>query len=903
MSNLFINQALLSTVCKELLVDLKGVIAEVPEVPSKLSPELVKNLQMQSGIANSAKMRSVKRFYQLLIEVFKKYETVEASAADLEVIRRALRFLANHLDEIVHAQKNTPIALTNVFTKLELLVNRNSANTISGELFLPCTPDWSLLPDRDTAITSDEFKAAIKQHLNTYVDACSKFTKDSANVENASILRQVLVTLEPKVPYKAYWLVFDSAIAILDRVIKTGNVDNMSKWVAARMKSELDSILAGGVSPDEANLSMLLYFVAKYPSDSSARIKKLKENYQLANFLADPSGVDPENVAKFQQVLARLNEVWEQTIKQDRLDSVSRFIVDLAKNAGVVKNPGFTVLIDTLKLVVEAYPSMSSDESVKKEFALKGATALLLLEKQLKEGSSLEQATNLANDLRQMFKLELLEAVTSTDDAARARAQIFKDLVQESLSDLEVVKDELQSYFSGNHDKKDIIMQTVQMQRQIFNSVLGRDNSLSLAFVKFGELIQPTAQEKEQFELVGILTKLGQFVEMLKSSEKSALEAAQKWLNSFNIVETLSEEDLIDAPKEEDLIEIFLEEAKDILVNLKQNLKNLKSDFYDFEQLKQIHRYFHTLKGSGRMIGLRHFGDVMFAVEDLLKRWNRTAKPATTELYKLLTEATEMVEKDVQQLEKNNRIVVSAKHILEMVNVLEGNADAAPDAPAIKVVEKTVDISLVPSQEPSISIVAEEPSLSIVVEEESTSLDIFAQPEENISVSFEDEKPVTLEVATEIKVEEVKEVSAPITLALAEEPVKEEVKPIKIELVAPKVEEVKPVTIALDVPSPIVLETPSVQEPVIEMTSIVLEEPIKVKEEVVKAPLVQQAAPVVEPPKVQEKVKVEESKPIPEVKEDVKPKPTVVVPDAWQQQPKKKEGFFARLLKMLFGKK
>lgn len=897
MSNLFINQSLLSTVCKELLVDLKGVIAEVPETPAKLSPELVKNLQMQSGIANSAKMRSVKRFYQLLIEVFKKYESTEASAADLDVIRRALRFLANHLDEIVHAQKNTPIALTNVFTKLELLVNRNSANTISGELFLPCTPDWSLLPDRDTAITPDEFKAAIKQHLTTYVEACAKFTKDSANVENASILRQVLVTLEPKVPYKAYWLVFDSAIAILDRVIKTGSVDNMSKWVAARMKSELDSILAGGVSPDESNLSMLLYFVAKYPSDSSARIKKLKENYQLANFLADPSGVDPENVAKFQQVLARLNEVWEQTIKQDRLDSVSRFIVDLAKNAGVVKNQGFTVLIDTLKLVVEAYPSMASDPAVKKEFALKGATALLLLEKQLKEGSSLEQATNLANDLRQLFKLELLEAVTSTDDTARARAQIFKDLVQESLSDLEMVKDELQSYFGGNHDKKDVIMQTVQMQRQIFNSVLGRDNALSLAFVKFGELIQPTAQEKEQFELVGILTKLSQFVEMLKSSEKSALEAAQKWLNSFNVVETVSEEDLIDSPKEEDLIEIFLEEAKDILVNLKQNLKNLKSDFYDFEQLKQVHRYFHTLKGSGRMIGLRHFGDVMFAVEDLLKRWNRTAKPANAELFKLLTEATAMVEKDVQQLEKENRIVVSAKHILEMVNVLEGNADAAPDAPVTKVEEKTVDISLVSAQEPTISISIDEPSLSLVAEEESPSLDIFAQPEDNVSVTFEEEKVVSIEIASDVKVEEVKKVT-PISLVLEEEVVvKEESKPIQIELSTPKTEEPKSIAIALDVPSPIALETEKVKEPVVEMTSIKLDEPVKVKEDVVVK------APVIEPPKVQEKPKAEDPKPIKEVKEEAKPKPTVVVPDAWQQQPKKKEGFFARLLEMLFGKK
>lgn len=881
MSNLFINQALLSTVCKELLVDLKGVIAEVPEVPSKLSPELVKNLQMQSGIANSAKMRSVKRFYQLLIEVFKKYESVEASASDLDVIRRGLRFLANHLDEIVHSQKNTPIALTNVFTKLELLVNRNSANTISGELFLPCTPDWSLLPARETALSEDEFKAAIKQHLNTYVEACAKFTKDAATVENATVLRQVLLTLEPKVPYKAYWLVFDSAIAILDRVIKTGAVDNMSKWVAARMKSELDSILAGGVSPDESNLSMLLYFVAKYPSDSSARIKKLKENYMLANFLADPSGVDPENVAKFQQVLARLNEVWEQTIKQDRLDSVSRFIVDLAKNAGVVKNPGFTVLIETLKLVVEAYPSMASDPTVKKEFALKGATALLLLEKQLKEGSSLEQATNLSNDLRQLFKLELLDVISSGDETARARAQIFKDLVQESLSDLEVVKDELQSYLSGNHEKKEAIMQTVQMQRQIFNSVLGRDNALSLAFVKFGELVQPTSQEKEQFELVGILTKLGQFVEMLKSSEKSALEAANKWLMTFKVVEAVSEEDLIDSPKEEDLIEIFLEEAKDILVNLKQNLKNLKSDFYDFEQLKQIHRYFHTLKGSGRMIGLRHFGDVMFAVEDLLKRWNRTAKPANAELFKLLTEATAMVEKDVEQLEKQNKIVVSAKHILDQVNVLEGNADSASEAPVKAPVDKTVDISLVPAEEPVISVVMDEPSLSII-QEETPALDIFAASEDVAPVSFEEEKPVVIEVEEAI--------IAPISIALeVEEPVKVESKPISIQLEAEpiKVEE---------------KQEPK-KAPKIEMATISLEEPVKAPEPVIvkEAPKVVTPEPVivkVEPTVPEVKAPVKE-----EVKEEVKPKPSVVVPDAWQQQPKKKEGFFARLLKMLFGKK
>ena len=76
------------------------------------------------------------------------------------------------------------------------------------------------------------------------------------------------------------------------------------------------------------------------------------------------------------------------------------------------------------------------------------------------------------------------------------------------------------------------------------------------------------------------------------------------------------------APDEVDpeIRDIFLEEAAEVLGALKDNLPVVRRDAHDREAWTAVRRSFHTLKGSGRMVGARDIGEFAWAVENLLNR-------------------------------------------------------------------------------------------------------------------------------------------------------------------------------------------------------------------------------------------------------------------------------------------
>ena len=64
-----------------------------------------------------------------------------------------------------------------------------------------------------------------------------------------------------------------------------------------------------------------------------------------------------------------------------------------------------------------------------------------------------------------------------------------------------------------------------------------------------------------------------------------------------------------------ELLEVYLEEAVEVLANIQANQEVARHNPRDKEALTVIRRSFHTLKGSGRMVGLNHLGEVAWAVE------------------------------------------------------------------------------------------------------------------------------------------------------------------------------------------------------------------------------------------------------------------------------------------------
>ncbi|MGB3067606.1 MAG: Hpt domain-containing protein [Ottowia sp.] len=132
-------------------------------------------------------------------------------------------------------------------------------------------------------------------------------------------------------------------------------------------------------------------------------------------------------------------------------------------------------------------------------------------------------------------------------------------------------------------------------------------------------------------------------VEAARGQDEEALSGALDHLNTLSRpAEPVAELALAgpdDEGGEEDLLDIFLEEARGVMHSGSAALVALEADPADMEQQTTLRRAFHTLKGSSRMVGLAEFGDAAWSMEQLLNTWLSEHQPVTQDLREFSGEA------------------------------------------------------------------------------------------------------------------------------------------------------------------------------------------------------------------------------------------------------------------------
>jgi len=88
-----------------------------------------------------------------------------------------------------------------------------------------------------------------------------------------------------------------------------------------------------------------------------------------------------------------------------------------------------------------------------------------------------------------------------------------------------------------------------------------------------------------------------------------------------------------------ELLEIFIEEAREVITNGLAAVAALQEEPGDMEQQTILRRAFHTLKGSSRMVGLNEFGEAAWAMEQVLNDWLVHEKPVSADLRTLAHDA------------------------------------------------------------------------------------------------------------------------------------------------------------------------------------------------------------------------------------------------------------------------
>ena len=108
-----------------------------------------------------------------------------------------------------------------------------------------------------------------------------------------------------------------------------------------------------------------------------------------------------------------------------------------------------------------------------------------------------------------------------------------------------------------------------------------------------------------------------------------------------------------EAAADNELRQIFVEEARDVLDSISEQLEMLRTTRDDQATLTTVRRAFHTLKGSSRMVGFKTVGEGAWAVEQCFNLWLAQERAASDDLLDLAEGAQRVIRDWVGQIARN----------------------------------------------------------------------------------------------------------------------------------------------------------------------------------------------------------------------------------------------------------
>ncbi len=116
---------------------------------------------------------------------------------------------------------------------------------------------------------------------------------------------------------------------------------------------------------------------------------------------------------------------------------------------------------------------------------------------------------------------------------------------------------------------------------------------------------------------------------------------------------------------DEEILEIFIEEAMEELESLNEQLPLWERDHGNKDALSTIRRSFHTLKGSGRLIGAELIGEFSWNFENMLNRVIDKSRPLNQEVFDILYEALAVLPQLIEQLKGNREPITNIYQLID----------------------------------------------------------------------------------------------------------------------------------------------------------------------------------------------------------------------------------------------
>jgi len=115
---------------------------------------------------------------------------------------------------------------------------------------------------------------------------------------------------------------------------------------------------------------------------------------------------------------------------------------------------------------------------------------------------------------------------------------------------------------------------------------------------------------------------------------------------------------------DEEILEIFIEEVDEVLEEMKNSYEVWRESPSETEALQTLRRAFHTLKGSGRLVGATVIGELGWAFENMLNKVMDGTMQRNPLVLQLLNQVTEVIPPMIKQFQAGESQPPHATHVL-----------------------------------------------------------------------------------------------------------------------------------------------------------------------------------------------------------------------------------------------
>jgi chemosensory pili system protein ChpA (sensor histidine kinase/response regulator) len=707
-------------------------------------------------------------------------ESLQPTSLHHEIIQRALLILTHYLNSLAEGAPNAALRLFDPYQ--ELLQARGIEAAFEVDLFFP-ELNVELPPEVLNAPQAADAQTLVKSARSQYQLSLLRWLRQENQAEALQTMQSAVqraMSCVPQNNQRGFWWV---ATGLLDCLIYDGLPPELNaKKLLGRIDLQMKAVAENAQTDERATLNEMLYLVARSHSVSDT-VDSIKQCYALDEYLPEAPPLPPGETAQvLEQLRTQLNEAeeaWEKCL-QDA--AACQVFAEQTEQLYALSERLDRNTLQMLCKQIHTAAGQAEDAEYRQHTAMNMAMALILLD------NGIAHYAHLGNDFHEQVRIVghrlQSDAAETMDDhdfaqlvqlhCQMAQREIFPLLSEAMSTNLEQVEQELNVFFS-DQEKREELPHLVRM----LNQVQGSMHMLSLDTA--AQLLKNTKSTVERFTegttvspvemrtVATAISALGSFVQSLTYGQTPDTTQLDQVLQEISAPTAKASPTATDAPtaetasisspvavqmaapEDDEMLEVFLEEAQEVLEILRTNLDLSQLHPDSNEPLVTIRRGFHTLKGSGRMVGLNEFGELAWAVERAMNKWLQENKPATPGLLQFIADAEVVFHAWVDALQSRSGsapdtalLVAAAQQIEngEEPEAAEEVATAEPEAvipeievtrPEIEIVQPeikpTTEISFdsqveapveeVPPEEPPAEVFSFE-SLSLGVEEAET---------------------------------------------------------------------------------------------------------------------------------------------------------------------------------------